>query len=30
MFGSFDEAKQFIVDNEVRMVDLKYTDLWGR
>jgi glutamine synthetase len=30
MFGGFDEAKQFIVDHEVKMVDFKYTDLWGR
>ncbi|MFN2241465.1 MAG: type I glutamate--ammonia ligase [Anaerolineae bacterium] len=30
MFGTFDEAKQFIVDRDVKMVDLKYTDLWGR
>ncbi|NIV35115.1 MAG: glutamine synthetase, partial [Anaerolineae bacterium] len=22
--------KQFVVDNGVKMVDLKYTDLWGR
>jgi len=30
MFSSFDEAKQFIVDQDVKMVDFKYTDLWGR
>ena len=30
MFGTFEEAKRFIVDNDVKMVDLKYTDLWGR
>ncbi len=30
MFRSFDEAKRFVTDNDVRMVDLKYTDLWGR
>jgi glutamine synthetase len=30
MFLNFDEAKRFVVDNDVRMVDLKYTDLWGR
>ncbi|MFC2023262.1 type I glutamate--ammonia ligase [Chloroflexota bacterium] len=30
MFSSFDEAERFVADNEIRMVDLKYTDLWGR
>jgi len=30
MFTSFDKARTFIADNDVRMVDLKYTDLWGR
>ncbi len=30
MFHTFDEAKQFVIDNDVKMVDLKYTDLWGR
>jgi glutamine synthetase len=30
MFESWDEAKQFVVDNNVKMVDLKYADLWGR
>ncbi len=30
MFADFDEAKAFVVDHDVRMVDLKYTDLWGR
>ena len=30
MFQCFDEAKQFVVSNGVKMVDLKYTDLWGR
>jgi len=29
MFGTFDEAKQFIIDKGIKMVDLKYTDLWG-
>ena len=29
MFHDFDDARQFVVDNDVRMVDLKYTDLWG-
>jgi glutamine synthetase len=30
MFATFDEAQRFVVDNAVKMVDLKYTDLWGR
>jgi len=30
MFDSFDDAKKFVVDKDVRMVDLKYADLWGR
>lgn len=30
MFDSFDQAQQFVLENGVRMVDLKYTDLWGR
>jgi glutamine synthetase len=30
MFRDFDEAKRFAVDNGIKMVDLKYTDLWGR
>ncbi|NLF13799.1 MAG: type I glutamate--ammonia ligase [Anaerolineaceae bacterium] len=30
MFQDFDEAKAFIQEQGVRMVDLKYTDLWGR
>jgi glutamine synthetase len=30
MFSNYDEAKQFVIDNDVRMVDFKYTDLWGR
>jgi glutamine synthetase len=30
MFGNVEEAQQFIRDRGVRMVDLKYTDLWGR
>ncbi len=30
MFQDFDEAKRFVTDNDVKMVDLKYTDLWGR
>jgi glutamine synthetase len=30
MFGDFDEARRFIADSGVQMVDLKYCDLWGR
>jgi glutamine synthetase len=30
MFSTFDEAKQFVLDKGVKMVDFKYTDLWGR
>jgi glutamine synthetase len=30
MFDGFEEAKQFVIENDVRMVDFKYTDLWGR
>jgi glutamine synthetase len=30
VFQTLDQAKQFIQDQGVRMVDLKYTDLWGR
>jgi glutamine synthetase len=30
MSNSFDQAKQFVVDHEIQMVDLKYCDLWGR
>ena len=30
MFHNFDEAKQFVLDRQIQMVDLKYTDLWGR
>ena len=30
MFTSFDEAAAYIRDNHIRMVDLKFSDLWGR
>jgi glutamine synthetase len=30
MFNNFDEAKRFVLDNDVKMVDLKFCDLWGR
>jgi glutamine synthetase len=30
MFQNFDQADEFIKKNEIRMVDLKFVDLWGR
>lgn len=30
MFHDFDEAASYVRDNHVRMVDLKFSDLWGR
>ena len=30
MFASFDEAAAYIRENQIRMVDLKFSDLWGR
>lgn len=30
MFRSFDEAANYVRDNHVAMVDLKFCDLWGR
>lgn len=30
MFNHFDEANQFIQETMVRMIDLKFCDLWGR
>jgi len=30
MFDSLEEAKEFVVDHDVKMVDFKYSDLWGR
>ncbi len=30
MFQSFDEARWFVTHHDIKMVDLKYTDLWGR
>jgi glutamine synthetase len=30
VFDTFDQAKAFVDDRDVCMVDLKYTDLWGR
>jgi glutamine synthetase len=30
MFTSFEDAASFIHDHEIRMVDLKFSDLWGR
>jgi glutamine synthetase len=30
MFATFEEARRYVEENEVRMVDLKFADLWGR
>jgi glutamine synthetase len=30
MFQSFEQAQEYIQQNEIQMVDLKFTDLWGR
>lgn len=30
MFADFVSTKKYIQDNQVKMVDLKFTDLWGR
>lgn len=30
MFRSFDQARRYIDNNEIRMVDFKFCDLWGR
>jgi glutamine synthetase len=30
MFHDFDQARQFVLEQDIKMVDLKYTDLWGR
>jgi glutamine synthetase len=30
MFHSFDETRHFVDEHDIKMVDLKYTDLWGR
>jgi glutamine synthetase len=30
MFHNFEEARHFVADHEIKMVDLKYADLWGR
>ncbi|RKY64031.1 MAG: glutamine synthetase, partial [Candidatus Latescibacterota bacterium] len=30
MFSSFEEAHKYIVENGIEMIDLKFTDLWGR
>jgi glutamine synthetase len=30
MFHSFSEAKSYIQDHQIQMVDLKFCDLWGR
>jgi glutamine synthetase len=30
MFQTFDKAAEFIRENNIEMIDLKFTDLWGR
>ncbi len=30
MFATFEEASRFVQEREIRMIDLKFTDLWGR
>ena len=30
MFQTFEQAKKFVVDQKIDMVDLKFCDLWGR
>jgi glutamine synthetase len=30
MFGTFEEARRYVEENGVQMVDLKFADLWGR
>jgi len=30
MFQTFDDSAAFIRDNKIEMVDLKFSDLWGR
>ena len=30
MFQTFEQARQYIEQNEIQMVDIKFTDLWGR
>jgi glutamine synthetase len=30
MFTTFNEANQYVLDNDVKMIDFKYSDLWGR
>ena len=30
MFKTFNQVKQYITDHEIRMIDLKFCDLWDR
>jgi glutamine synthetase len=30
MFSTFDDVRRYIEENSVEMIDLKFTDLWGR
>ena len=30
MFSTFDDAKTYVQENAFQMIDLKFSDLWGR
>ena len=30
MFQTFEQARRYLDDQNIQMVDLKFTDLWGR
>ena len=30
MFQNFDSARNYVEAHQIQMVDLKFTDLWGR
>src|SRR4030042_1753114 len=30
MFQTFEQVRKFLDDHQIQMVDLKFTDLWGR
>ncbi|GEM_PF-1155187 len=30
MFNTLEEARHYVEQNDVQMIDLKFTDLWGR
>ena len=29
MFTTFEEARRYVEENNVQMIDLKFADLWG-